>query len=86
MTARNYKTRVARAKKMTVAEVLERVDAERENLGRAISLLVCLAVALEHGDDLQTGPCYYEVAELGWKMIAKSMEALEPGVLTGVVT
>lgn len=71
---------------MSAAAILKAVDAERDNLGRAISLLSCLAVAIEHGDDLHTGPCYYEVVELARDMVDISMTALEPSVLTGKVS
>jgi hypothetical protein len=59
------------------------IETQRGNLGCAISLLQCLAVALEHGEDFHSGPCYYEVAQMGVKMVQKSMSALDSINLPG---
>jgi hypothetical protein len=59
------------------AALLKAIDAERGNLGRAISVLQCLEVALEHGEDFHSGPHYVEVAQVAISMIAKSVDALD---------
>jgi hypothetical protein len=63
--------------------VLKAVDIERGKMGRAITLLQCLAIALEHGEDFHSGPCYDEVAQLAVEMLAKSMDALDAINLPG---
>lgn len=60
----------------TLATLFEAVEAERDNLGRATSVLGCLASALEHHDNPHSGPYFPDVAEIALKMVADSMDKL----------
>jgi hypothetical protein len=59
----------------------EAIQAERDNLCKAESLLACMAVALEYQDDPLHGPYFPSVAELARELVARSIDGLDPGVL-----
>lgn len=82
--AATFKFKRPPACKARLDAVLQGVEAERQNLGVAISILACLGAALEHGEgDLQMGICYHDVARHAMRLVANSMEALEPQILSG---
>jgi hypothetical protein len=60
----------------TLAKLFKAVEAERENLGRAISLLACFESALEQHDNPHSGPYFPDIAHLAREMVDKSMDAL----------
>ena len=61
----------------TIAALFKAIESERDNLGRAISLLHCLRVALEHEDNILTGGPYFpDIAQMVLQMVEHSMEAL----------
>jgi hypothetical protein len=62
--------------KLSVA--LKLIEAERDNLSRAESLLRCLTIALEHEETSHEGPYYPDVAEIAVQMLRKSIRALDP--------
>jgi hypothetical protein len=59
----------------------EAIQAERDNLCKAESLLACMAVALEYRDDPLHGPYFPAVAQLARELVARSIDGLDPGVL-----
>ena len=59
----------------------EAIQAERDNLCKAESLLACMAVALEYRDDPLEGPYFPAVAQLARELVARSIDGLDPGVL-----
>jgi hypothetical protein len=58
--------------------LLEAIEAERDNLSRAASVLGCLAIAMEHGERGHKGPYYPDVAQIALDMVRKSIGALDP--------
>jgi hypothetical protein len=58
--------------------MLATVEAERDNLSRAESLLRCLKIAMEYGTDSDLLPYYPDVAQLAGEMVRKSIDALDP--------
>jgi hypothetical protein len=59
----------------------EAIEAERDNLCAAESLLACMAVALEYLDDPLKGPYFPPVANLARELVARSIDGLDPGVI-----
>jgi len=60
----------------------EAIQAERDNLCKAESLLACMVVALEYQDNPLDGPYYFpSVAQLARELVARSIDGLDPGVL-----
>jgi hypothetical protein len=59
----------------------EAIQAERDNLCKAESLLACLVVSLEYRDDPLDGPYFPAVAQLARELVARSIDGLDPGVL-----
>jgi hypothetical protein len=59
----------------------EALQAERDNLCKAESLLACMVVSLEYRDDPLEGPYFPAVAQLARELVAKSIDGLDPGVL-----
>jgi hypothetical protein len=59
----------------------EAIEAERDNLCKAESLLACMAVSLEYQDDPLHGPYFPAVAQLARELVAKSIDGLDPGVI-----
>jgi hypothetical protein len=59
----------------------EAIEAERDSLCKAESLLACLAISLECQDDPLRGPYFPAVAELARELVARSIDGLDPGVL-----
>jgi hypothetical protein len=59
----------------------EAIQAERDNLCKAESLLACMVVSLEYRDDPLHGPYFPAVAQLARELVAKSVDGLDPGVL-----
>ena len=59
----------------------EAIEAERDNLCKAESLLACMAVSLEYQDDPLKGPYFPLVAQLARELVAHSINGLDPGVL-----
>jgi hypothetical protein len=58
--------------------VLATIEAERDNLSRAESLLRCLKIAMEYGTDADAVPYYPDVAQIAGDMVRKSINALDP--------
>lgn len=52
-----------------LAKVLNHVDLQRDEMRVAISVLHCLEIALEHGEDFSTGPGYADVAHVARNML-----------------
>ena len=66
----------------TVPEGVERaIEAERDNLSKAESLLGCLAIAMEHGawehEDEVVAPYYPDVARMARTLVRQSINALD---------
>jgi hypothetical protein len=59
----------------------EAIQAERDNLCKAESLLACMAVSLEYQDNPLHGPYFPAVAQLARELVARSIDGLDPGVL-----
>jgi hypothetical protein len=59
----------------------EAIQAERDNLSKAESLLACMAVALEYQEDPFNGPYFPAVAQLARELVAHSIDGLDPSVL-----
>jgi hypothetical protein len=59
----------------------EAIQAERDNLCKAESLLACMADSLEYRDDPLRGPYFPAVAQLARELVARSIDGLDPGVL-----
>jgi hypothetical protein len=59
----------------------EAIEAERDNLCKAESLLACMVVSLECQDDPLHGPYFPAVAELARELVARSIDSLDAGVL-----
>jgi hypothetical protein len=59
----------------------EAIQAERDNLCKAESLLACMAVSLEYQDDPFNGPYFPPVAQLARELVARSINGLDPFVL-----
>jgi hypothetical protein len=57
------------------------IQAERDNLCKAESLLACMVVSLEYRDDPLHGPYFPAVAQLARELVARSIDGLDPGVL-----
>lgn len=69
---------VARKRRPKAKSVSEAIETERGNLGRAISLLQCLTIALENADDpVAGGPLYWEISQMAVEMVSDSMNALD---------
>jgi hypothetical protein len=65
-----------------IAESLhDAIQAERDNLSKAESLLACMAVALEYQEDPFNGPYFPAVAQLARELVAHSIDGLDPSVL-----
>jgi hypothetical protein len=59
--------------------LLKAIETERDNLSRADSLLGCLTIAMEYGEDpIHKGPYYPDVAQIAREMVRKSIGALDP--------
>jgi hypothetical protein len=66
-----------------VLEILqEAIDAERDNLAKADSLLGCLAISMEHGmsehEDEVAQPYYPDLARMARDLVRQSINALDP--------
>lgn len=69
---------MAARKRVKAKTVSEAIETERGNLGRAVSLLQCLTIALENADDpVAGGPLYYEISQMAVEMVSASMDALD---------
>lgn len=56
----------------------EAIETERGNLGRVISLLQCLTIAMEQSDDpVRGGPLYYEISQMAAEQLSSIMNALD---------
>jgi hypothetical protein len=55
----------------------EAIEAERDNLSRAHSLLACLAIAMEYDSGSADGAYYPDVARIARDMVKKSIGALD---------
>ena len=65
-----------------IPEGVERaIEAERDNLSKAESLLGCLAIAMEHGawehQDEVTPPYYPDIARMARNLVRQSINALD---------
>jgi len=65
-----------------VPEGVERaIEAERDNLSKAESLLGCLAIAMEHGawehEDEVVPPYYPDIARMACNLVRQSINALD---------
>jgi hypothetical protein len=65
-----------------IPEGVERaIEAERDNLSKAESLLGCLAIAMEHGawehEDEVVPPYYPDVARMARNLVRQSINALD---------
>jgi hypothetical protein len=60
----------------------ELIDAERDNLSKAESLLGCLVISMEHGswehEDEVAQPYYADVARMARELVRQSINALDP--------
>ena len=59
----------------------EAIEAERDNLSKAESLLACVVVSMEYQNDPLDGPYYPAVAQLARELVARSINGLDPFVL-----
>jgi hypothetical protein len=59
----------------------EAIQAERDNLCKAESLLACMAVSLEYQEDAWNGPYFPAVAQLARELVSRSIDGLDPSVL-----
>jgi len=59
----------------------EAIEAERDNLCKAESLLACMVVSLEYQDDPLDGPYFPAVAQVAREVVARSIDGLDPYVL-----
>ena len=59
----------------------EAIEAERDNLAKAESLLACVVVSMEYQNDPLDGPYYPAVAQLARELVARSINGLDPFVL-----
>jgi hypothetical protein len=59
----------------------EAIEAERDNLCKAESLLACMVVSLEYQDDPLDGPYFPAVAQVARELVARSIDGLDPYVL-----
>jgi hypothetical protein len=76
--AQNQPSEKSRPQAATPLElVLDAVEIERGNLARAESLLTCLKIALEYGEDAGETPYFPDVAEMGVQMLRQSISALD---------
>jgi len=57
------------------------IEAERDNLAKAESLLACMMVSMEYQNDPLEGPYYPAVAQLARELVARSINGLDPFVL-----
>jgi hypothetical protein len=93
---RSSKTRRSRSRRLTTPDdaqnrheygvpvtkrLQQAIQAERDNLCKAESLLACLAVSLEYQDDPLKGPYFPPVAELARELVARSIDGLDPVVI-----
>lgn len=62
------------------------IERERDNLGKAESLLGCLVIALEHGTDTATPPYYPDVADIAKELVRASINGLDSLSLQRVLT
>ena len=60
----------------------EAIEAERDNLSKAESLLACMVVSMEYQTDPHSGPYYPDVAQIARELVERSINALDPFVLT----
>jgi hypothetical protein len=60
----------------------EAIEAERDNLSKAESLLACMVVSMEYQTDPHTGPYYPDVAQIARELVERSINGLDPFVLT----
>jgi hypothetical protein len=58
--------------------LLDAIEEERDHLSRTESLLGCLQIAMEHGDDTRQDPYYPDVAQIAREMVKKTINALDP--------
>jgi hypothetical protein len=61
--------------------LLEAIEAERDNLSKAESLLACMVVSMEYQNDPLEGPYYPAVAQLARELIGRSIDGLDPFML-----
>src|SRR5258708_8365892 len=59
----------------------EAIEAERDNLSKAESLLACMVVSMEYQNDPLDGPYYPAVAQLARELVDRSINGLDPFVL-----
>ena len=59
----------------------EAIEAERDNLCKAESLLACMVVSLEYQDNPLDGPYFPAVAQVARELVARSIDGLDPSVL-----
>jgi hypothetical protein len=56
----------------------EAIEAERDNLSKAESILGCLAIAMEYGNGVDHGGPYYpDVAQIARELVRKSINGLD---------
>ena len=55
----------------------EAIEIERDNLGRAESLLGCLAISMECESESAMGPYYPDVAQIAREMVRRSINGLD---------
>jgi hypothetical protein len=58
--------------------LLDAIEEQRDHLSRAESLLGCLQIAMEHGEDTPQDPYYPDVAQIAREMLKKTINALDP--------
>ena len=59
------------------AALHEAIEAERDNLARAESLLGCLVIAMECEPDSVTAPYYPDVAQMARELVRQSINGLD---------
>jgi hypothetical protein len=59
----------------------EAIEAERDNLSKAESLLACVVVSMEYQNDPLDGPYYPAVVQLARELVARSINGLDPFVV-----
>jgi hypothetical protein len=63
------------------ASLREAIEAERDNLSKAESLLACMVVSMEHQNDPLDGPYYPAVAQLARELVERTINGLDPFTL-----
>jgi hypothetical protein len=67
------------------ASLHDAIEAERDNLAKAESVLGCLAVSMEYETDPVTGPYYPDVAQIAREMVRQSINRLDSVVLQKIL-